>query len=358
VKLALAQRGWHAGHFRVGLQVCDETSANSDFSDPAKCRSQARKFAGNRSIVAVLGPEFSSCAAQMLPILNTAHGGPVALISSSTTYLGLTRKGPGVAKGEPGDYFPTGTRSFVRLAPADDVQGAAAAMYVKSKGATRAFALEDGNPYGIGLAQAFATAAGRLDLPVAHVARWNPKAANYRALAARIAATRPDAVFLGGYSVDNAPRLIKDVRHALPRAQIVGPDGMNQFGAIVEGAGTAAEGFVATIAVEPASELAPPGRTFADQFRKRYGTYPCCFSVASAQTARMALDAVARVDGDRTRMAAALLGAHVTGGMAGDFKIDRYGDTSSTRIGVYRIRSGRGHYESSINPPASLLARH
>src|SRR3954470_6965618 len=110
---------------------------------------------------------------------------------------------------------------------------------------------------------------------------------------------------------------------------------MNQLGAIVEGAGTAAEGFVATIAVEPASELAPPGRTFADQFRKRYGTYLCCFSVASATAARMALDAVAPVDGARTRMAAALLGAHVTGGMAGDFKIEPPGATRSARIGVH-----------------------
>jgi len=61
----------------------------------------------------------------------------------STTYLGLTLQGPGVAKGEPGHYFPTGQRNFVRLVPADDVQAAAAALYVKGKGASRAFVLND-----------------------------------------------------------------------------------------------------------------------------------------------------------------------------------------------------------------------
>jgi branched-chain amino acid transport system substrate-binding protein len=358
LKFVLAQRGWHAGPYRVGVQICDETTSKSDFSDPAKCRSNARAFARNRAVVVVLGPLFSGCTGEMLPILNHASGGPVPMVGSSATYLGLTRSGPGVGPGEPAKYYPTGTRNYVRIVPADDVQAAAAAMYVKRKGATRAFVLSDGEPYGDGAAEAFAISAKRLGIPIVGAGRWNPKARDYRRLAERVRRTGPDVVYMGGYVFENTPRLIKDVRRVLPRAQLIGPDGMNQPATVVEGAGDAAENFLATIAVHPVRALPPPGRTFAGQFRRRYAQYPCCYSMFTAQSEQMALDAIARAGRNRARVMAKLRAAHVKGGLIGDFTIDRYGDTTLTRIGVYRIVQGTGRFDSSVSPPASLLARH
>jgi branched-chain amino acid transport system substrate-binding protein len=357
LKLVLAQRRWRAGPYRVGLQICDETTAKSDFADPAKCRTNARAFARNRSVVAVLGPHFSSCAAQMLPILNRAAGGAIPLLSATATYLGLTRPGPGTAPREPSMFYPTGRRNFIRVVPADDVQAAAAAMYVKRKGATRVFALHDAEPYGDGLADAFAIDSQRIGLAVVGAAPWDAKAHDYRRLAMRIARTHADAVFLGGYVFSNAPQLIKDLRAALPRAQLIGPDGMNQPSTIVEGAGEAAENFVATIAVVPATTLPPAGRAFAEQFKRRYSQYPCCFSVNSAQTARMVLDEIARTGPGRARIGAQLRRARVRNGLIGDFAIDRFGDTSLRRMGIYRIEQGKSRFETSLSPPASLLLR-
>jgi branched-chain amino acid transport system substrate-binding protein len=358
LKFVLAQRGWHAGPYRVGLQICDETTPKSDFADPAKCRSNARAFARNRAVVVVLGPLFSGCTAEMLPILSRASGGAVPLVGSSATYLGLTRAGPGVGPGEPAKYYPTGTRNFVRIVPADDVQSAAAAMYVKRKGGTRAFVFGDGEPYGDGAAEAFATSAKRLGIPVVGAAKWNPKARDFRRLAQRVRRTGADVVYMGGYVVENTPLLIRDVREALPRAQLIGPDGMNQPATIVERAGDAAENFLATIAVVPARALPPPGRAFAEQFRRRYSQYPCCYSMFAAQSEQMALDAVAKEGANRGRVAASLRSAHVKNGVIGDFAIDRFGDTTLTRMGVYRIVQGKGRFETSITPPATLLARH
>jgi branched-chain amino acid transport system substrate-binding protein len=357
LKLVLAQRRWRAGPYRVGLQICDEMTAKSVFSDPAKCRSNARAFARNRSVVAVLGAHFSSCAAQMLPILNRAAGGAIPLLSATATYLGLTRAGPGTAPGEPSKFYPTGRRNFIRVVPADDVQAATAAMYVKRKGATRVFALSDAEPYGDGLAELFATGSKRIGITVVGAAPWDAKAHDYRRLAMRIARTHADAVFLGGYVFSNAPRLIKDLRAALPRAQLIGPDGMNQPSTIVEGAGAAAENFLATIAVVPATTLPPAGRAFAEQFKQRYSQYPCCFSVNSAQTAMMVLDEIARSGPGRARIGAKLRRARVRNGLIGDFAIDRFGDTSLTRMGIYRIEQGKSRFETSLSPPASLLSR-
>jgi branched-chain amino acid transport system substrate-binding protein len=357
LKLALAQRGWRAGPYRVGLQVCDETTSKSDFSDPKKCRSNARAFVRNGAVMAVVGPLFSSCTAQMLPILSGAHDGPLAVVNASSTYLGLTRGGPGVGAGEPASYYPGGRRNFIRLVPADDVQGAAAAMYLKRRGATRAFVLTDFDPYGEGLGAAFRTAARRLGLHVAGTRRWRPKADDYRALAAQARGAGADAVFLGGYAFENAGQLLKDVRAALPKAQIMGGDGLYQAAELREAAGDAAENFAATIAVVPAMALPAPGRAFAEEFRRRFGALPCCFSVAHAEAAGMALDAIAASGGSRARVLAALMHARVEGGLTGDFHIDRFGDTSLTRMGVYRIVQGKTRFETTISPPPSLLSR-
>jgi ABC-type branched-subunit amino acid transport system substrate-binding protein len=173
-----------------------------------------------------------------------------------------------------------------------------------------------------------------------------------------VARTRPAAVFLGGHVVDNAPQLIKDLGAALPHAQLIGPDAMNEPSTIVEGAGAAAENFIATIAVVPARALPAPGRAFADEFRRRYSQLPCCYSVHSAQAAQMVVDAIAQSGGSRAKVKSSLFNARVEGGLIGDFAIDRYGDTSLTKIGLFRIKNGEGRFDGTVSPAANLLARH
>ena len=47
----------------------------------------------------------------------------------------------------------------------------------------------------------------------------------------------------------------------------------------------------------------------------------------------------------------------VTDGLIGNFAIDRFGDTTLTKIGVYSIKDGQSHFEGAVSPPADLLAR-
>src|SRR6185312_7332224 len=152
--------GWKAGGYSVGTQSCDEASTGEP-SDPDKCAANARSFAANPSVLAVVGPSFSSCAAAMIPILNRAPGGPVPLISATNTYVGLTRGGPGVVKGHPGSLYPTGVRNYLRTVPPDDAQAAALVVAGQRAGVRRAFVLHDGEIYGDGLAGSFTAAARR-----------------------------------------------------------------------------------------------------------------------------------------------------------------------------------------------------
>jgi branched-chain amino acid transport system substrate-binding protein len=358
LRMVLGDRDWHAGDYNVGLQICGETTRAGDAPDPKICRRTARAFARNRSVVVVLGEHFSGCVAEGLPILNAAAGGPVPQVSASATYLGLTRAGPGVAPGEPGRFYPSGTRSFVRLAPPDDVSGAAAAMFAKDQGARQVYALDDGVPYGFGVAEAFAQAARRIGLRVVGRQKWNPKARDYRRLADRVRRSGAQAVFLGGYVTNNGAQLIKDLRGALgPTAQLMGPDAFNNLDALVEGAGAAAEGFAPLIAVLPNDELPDPGREFATRFDKRFGSRPCCFSVHAAQAARMMLEAIAASDGSRGEVLDHLFRTPVDDGYVGNFSVDHYGDTTRTTIGVYRVEDGQLRFQTAITPPADLLAR-
>jgi branched-chain amino acid transport system substrate-binding protein len=358
LKMVLDENDWRAGDYTVGLQVCGETVAGSDDADPARCRRNARLFARNRSVLVVHGPLFSSCAAEMIPILNRAPGGALAQTAAGPTYLGLTRAGPGVARGEPERFYPTGTRTFVRIAPPDDATGAAGAVYAKQQGARTVFALNDGLPYGFGVAEAFALAADGLKLEVVGRAKWNPKAEDYRQLAERVRRSGADAVYLGGYVFNNGAQLIKDLREALgPDAEILGPDAFNNLDALVEGAGAAAEGFAPMIAVLPNGELPNEGREFASRFEERFGARPCCFSVHTAETTRMMLDAIAESGGSRERVREHLFGTPVKDGYVGDFEIDSYGDTTLSTIAVYRLEDGRLRFKTAITPPRRVLAR-
>jgi branched-chain amino acid transport system substrate-binding protein len=239
LKMVLGERRWRAGDYSVGLQICDEVAASGDAASPAKCRRHARAFGRNRSVLVVHGPSFSTCAIEMAPILNRAPGGPLPVLTAGPTYLGLTRSGPGVGRDEPAKYFPTGQRSFLRIAPPDDAQGAAAVLYARDRGARRAFVLNDNEPYGVGVAEAFRLAAERTGLTVAGTGRWDPKARDFSALVERIRRAGADTVYLGGLPFGNGPRLVKVLRETIgSELQIIAAEAWNNL-AVVEGAGAA-----------------------------------------------------------------------------------------------------------------------
>ncbi len=357
VKLVMQQRAWRAGEHRVGIQVCDEASAR-DFGDAAKCERNARAFAGNPSVIAVIGPSFSSCAAVMIPILNRSEGGPVAEVGLGNTYLGLTRDGPGVESGHPDSLYPAKTRSYMRTVPADDAQAAAALVAARDAGARRTFALHQGDAYGQGLAGSFQAAARVAGLEPAGMAAWNPAANGYRTLAERVRRSGADAVYLAGYAASNGPRLLRDLRAVLgSRVRMLAPDGFNQPTALVEGAGKSAEGLFITLAAAPTRELPPAGRRWADGFERRWGARPCCYAVHAGEATRIVMDAIARSDGTRGAVLENLRRTRVRGGLVGDYRFDASGDTTLRTIAVYRIRGARLRFERTIEAPHPLLSR-
>jgi branched-chain amino acid transport system substrate-binding protein len=357
IRFVLAQNQFKAGPHTVGYQACDDSTAATGSYDIRRCTANARAYAANRMVIGVVGGYNSGCVQNQLAVLAGANGGPVAMIGTASTYVGLTHTGPGTDSGEPQKYQPDGKRSYVRVVAADDLQGAANALVAKRLGVKKLFVLHDGDPYGFGIASNVRSAGERLDLLIAGFERWNPRARTYGALARRIQHAGADAAFLGGaVDTSNGPTLVRSLRSVLgERFQILVPDGFSPIVSFARVTGPAAEGVTVSIAAAPPERLRGEGARFVEQFEKAIGRPVEVYSVAAAQATEVLLDAIGGSDGRRASVTSNVFKTRVTNGIIGSFSFDRNGDTTAGAITIYRIVGGKPTVFAVITPSPSLL---
>ena len=70
VAFVLEQHDWKAGGKTIGFQSCDDSTAQAGSWDSAKCTANARNYANNQSLLAVIGTFNSGCAKLEIPIAN------------------------------------------------------------------------------------------------------------------------------------------------------------------------------------------------------------------------------------------------------------------------------------------------
>ena len=162
IRLVLRDHGFQAGPHTVGYQSCDNSTVQAGGFDFDKCVSNVKDYALNARVMGVIGPIDSPCAFAQIPIANEAPGGPLAMISPSNSYPGLTRAAPFVPAGQLRELYPTGTRNYVRIYPADHAQAAALAVLADELGLSSLYLLHDGPEYGQAMAVLVRQAAGRL----------------------------------------------------------------------------------------------------------------------------------------------------------------------------------------------------
>src|SRR5262249_27642719 len=139
-------------------------------------------------------------------------------------YVGLTRSGGD--KGEPDKYYPTGKRTYGRVVPADHIQAAAQVTYQKDNGCKKTYVLNDKEVYGKGIADSVVKDASAQGISAVGNDGIDPKAANYRALAAKIKSSGADCMFFGGITDNNAVQVWNDVHAANSSMKLFGPDGV------------------------------------------------------------------------------------------------------------------------------------
>jgi branched-chain amino acid transport system substrate-binding protein len=333
IAFVLEQAGWKAGKYNIAFQTCDDASAQLAKWDPSKCSANAHAYAADTSVLGVIGTFNSGCAAIEIPINNQAPGGGLQMVSPANTYGCLTEP---CAGNEPEKYYPSGTRTYARVAPSDPNQGAVDAKFLSSKGVKSVYILNDKEAYGLGVAKNFEGAAKALGMQILGFAAYDPKAANFQATFTKIKATNPDAVFIGGLVDENSGQLIND------KVQILGPNTDSPSGVMLmlpdgfttdaifkrsEGGTPNAKGAYFSVAGVGIDKYKGAALEFINGFKAKLGGAAVDpYAILGAQAAQVMLDAISRSDGTRSSVIAETYKTKITNGLIGDFTLNSNGD--------------------------------
>jgi branched-chain amino acid transport system substrate-binding protein len=369
---ALSQRDWKAGKYKIAFQSCNDASAQLAKWDPTKCSANAHAYAGNSSLLGVVGTFNSGCAAIEIPVANKAPGGGLAMISPANTYGCLTEP---CAGNEPEKYYPSGTRTYARVAPSDPNQGAVQAKLMQQKGVKSVYILNDKEAYGLGVAKNTEGALKAAGIKVVGFSAFDPKSTNFQALFTRVKNTNPDAVFMGGLIDENSGQLINDKVSVLgpntstPTSAGGGvmlflPDGYTTDAIFQrsEGGTPNAKGAYFTVAGVGIDKYKGAALTFIDGFKSQLGGKPVDpYAILGAQAAQVLLDAISRSDGTRSSVIEEVYKTKVTDGLIGTFTFNKNGDLSGAKgaavlFTVYLGTNKLTTLNSGVAPDATLTA--
>jgi branched-chain amino acid transport system substrate-binding protein len=340
IRFVLQDHGFRAGDHTVGYRSCDDSTAQSGGVEFRRCAANANAFAAADRIVAMIGPFYSFCARDMIPILNRARGGPLAMIGPTTNWPNLTRGGefalpaPYGYRGEPDVYYPTGERNFVRLAGSGDLQGVALAQLAKSLGLRSVYLINDDVSGAVMFTDGFERVAPELGIHVAGVRSvgYEPRS---NAVAAAVERSGADGVVLGVAVNFGGGDLVEALRNRLGnRVTLLGGDGFYQPD-VLRGLGRAAQGlYVVYAGLAPsAPDLTPSAQRFVREFGARDDEIGV---LEAAQATETVLAAIARSDGTRASVLKELQDTRAQDDILGDFTFDRYGDITPAPFTVSR----------------------
>lgn len=332
IRQVLTDADWKAGDYKIGYQSCDDATAQAGKWDSGKCNQNANAYAANDKVIGVIGTFNSGCAAIIIPVLNQAPDGGIAMISPANTYTCLTVNIPGGCDStEPDKYYPAGSRNYTRVAPSDDYQGAFLAEFAKEQGTTKMYVLNDKEAYGLGVATTTRKALEHVGIEVVGFDAWDPKASSYEALMKKIQGTGADGVFLGGLIDENGAQLIKDKVAVLgPNdgdVKLYAPDGFTAQATIDE-TGPASAGMFMSVAGVPIDEFKGAALDFVDSLLagELAGKEIDPYAIYGGQAAQILMDAIANSDGTRTSVIEQMFATEVTDGLLGSFSFNENGD--------------------------------
>jgi DNA-binding SARP family transcriptional activator/ABC-type branched-subunit amino acid transport system substrate-binding protein/DNA-binding beta-propeller fold protein YncE len=341
IRAVLGAHGYRAGRYRIAYQQCDDSTRAAGTFVPERCAANARAYAADPAVVGVIGPYNSGCSMIALPILNAAPGGPVAVVSPTNTYVGLSRAGPATAADEPDRFYPTHLRNYARTIMADDGQGAALALLARQLGVRHLYLLDDAHGTGYGVARSAAATARRLGIGIAGTASWRQSGGG-NGLARKVRRSGADGVLLAGCFCTGGFQALQALRRVLPsRTRFIASDAMMAGWETFPRQPQATEGMYVTGAGRPAESANHAGRLLLaaiGSHRPPESFEPAVLEAAVAT--EVMVDAIARSDGSRGSVVNALRTTHRHGGVAGELSFDRLGDPRAGVVGVYRFRRG------------------
>jgi branched-chain amino acid transport system substrate-binding protein len=348
-EMCLEDFGHAAGGFAIEYEALDDgVAANEGRWEPGKETENANRAVNDEAAMVYLGTYNSGAAAISIPILNEAG---MAMISFANTGVGLTRPLEGLTQeGEPDIYYPTGKRNYMRVCPADDIQGGAGARWAIAEGHSATYVLHDNSLYGKGVADIFAAIFAEEGGEVLGNEGYDPDAGDYQSLMTSIADLGPDIVYVGA-TVDNNPaKVLQDMRGVMSAEDVtfLGPDGLFTD-TFVQGAADAAEGAWITFGGYSADKLLADGGAGADyvvRVREHLGLgeeeQPDAYSTYAYEAMVVVLQAIERAGvNDRTAILDTMFATEgFVSLLGGTWSFTENGDTDSLKIGLVQVIDG------------------
>jgi branched-chain amino acid transport system substrate-binding protein len=352
VQFAVDLWGGAAGGYSITYTALDDgIAANQGSWDATTEADNATQVVNDPEAMVYIATYNTGAAQVSIPITNEAG---LAMISPANTGVLLTKESDFNPEGYPDVLYPTGVRNYMRVVPADDLQGGASANFAfNGVGATNAYVLHDNQAYGQGIATVFENTFTQLGGSIAGFEAFDPEAPEYQALATKIAASGTDFIYVGAIVNLNASKLIQDIRDVLSAedAAIMGPDGLiNQ--AFIDGAGDAAEGMYITFGGLPANELEGIGAQWYEQFKAIVGHEPDAYATYSFEAAVVALQAIDQVgEADRALILDAMFTTEGFRGLIGEWSFTETGDTTADTISLNVVTDGTISFQEVIGLP-------
>jgi branched-chain amino acid transport system substrate-binding protein len=359
IKLALAQAGAKVGQWKVNYQSLDDSTAAAGKWDPGQTAADARKAATDPKAVYYIG-EFNSGASEVsIPILNQAG---IPQVSPANTYVGLTTNLPGSAPGEPQKYYPSGTRTYLRIVPIDSIQAASDLIAMKQAGCTKVAVANDKEAYGSGLATLLGLEKGFYGINIVSNTGIDPTTPNFRSYAATIKGQGADCFFFAGIVSNGAVQIAKDVNSALPKAKIFGGDGVctDSYTSAAKGGVPAAlyPLIECTVATQNLTAY-PGGKDFLASYKAKYGTAdPDPYAIYGYEVMKLGLDTIKGLGAkgnDKAAVLKALFATKARASVLGTYGFDKNGDTTLKSYGLYTVGAdGEPVFSKTITPTKTV----
>jgi branched-chain amino acid transport system substrate-binding protein len=337
IRLALDEAKGKCGDFEIVYGDWDDATAAAGQWTAEAETANARRAVRDPDVMVYIGTYNSGAAKMSMPILNRAH---LLMVSPANTSPGLTKPGKG-DPGEPEMYRPTGELNYVRVVPADDLQGPLSARWAKELGVKRVFVLDDNQVYGKGIAGFFIAACQDLGIEVLGQESIDDKAQEFKALMTTIKGLQPDLIYFGGTTQTKGGQIAKDMVAAGLTCKLTVPDACYEDAFIAAaGAKNLIDRCYVTFGGLPPDKQTGAGLKFVEKYKARCGRDPESYSIYGYEAAKVALAAIERA-GRKDRQAivdAALSIRDFDQGALGPWSFDANGDTNITTISGSIVR--------------------
>jgi branched-chain amino acid transport system substrate-binding protein len=350
-RLALDRTRGRVGGLRIALKELNDATPSRAQWDPGQTSNGARLVVADPRTVGYIGDLNSGASAVSIPALNRFG---IPQVSPTSTAVGLTSSGPGAAPGEPDKYYPTGSRTFARVAPSDTVQAAVQVQLQRSLGCTRTFVVDDDEVDGEDIATSFDLAARAAGLEVIATQTFSPTATDYRALAASVASTGADCVLVAAIDDLGVALLIKQLAAAVPAARIFATAGMAESTFARSIPPSLQSRLLITSPALGIGAYPDSARGFASAYIRRYGTPEPDAILGYAATSLM-LNAIARATDQGRRQAKrasvlkAIFATRDRRSVLGTYSITPDGDTTLKAFGVWQVVGGRLEFVKALD---------